>query len=67
MSVRVSSVFVLPCVGSGLATGLITHLRNLLFQIYSDGKQARGPNMKGIRRRRRRRRRNEQWKEAVHE
>jgi hypothetical protein len=57
MSVRVSSVFVLSCVGSGLATGLITRprsptncLQDLKFQINSDRKLARGPNVKGRRR-----------------
>jgi hypothetical protein len=54
MYVRVSSVFVLPGVRSGLATGLITRPRsrtNCLsdpqFQINSDWKQVRGPNTKG--------------------
>jgi hypothetical protein len=59
LSARVSSVFVLSCVGSGLATGLITVQEFLptVYKIHSwrliDGKQARGPNTKGRRRRRR--------------
>jgi hypothetical protein len=45
MSVRVSSVFVLSCVGSGLATGLIPRPRSLpAVLINSDGEDARSPN-----------------------
>jgi hypothetical protein len=59
MSVRVYSVSVLSCLGSGLATGLFPRprsptncLQDSQFQINSDEEKARGPYTKGIRRRR---------------
>jgi hypothetical protein len=58
MSVRLSPEFMFSCVGSGLATWLITHpgsltscLRNPYIQINSDGKVATGSNTKDRRRR----------------
>jgi hypothetical protein len=58
MSVRVSSMSVLSCLGSGLATGLILRpriptncLQDPQFQINSDGEKARAPYTKGRRRR----------------
>jgi hypothetical protein len=55
MYIRASSVLVLSCLGSGLATGLISRPRsptNCLydpyFQMNSDWKQARGLNTKCI-------------------
>jgi hypothetical protein len=51
MSVSISSVFGISCVGSGLATGLIHRPRSPIkclqdpdLQINSDGKEARKPN-----------------------
>jgi hypothetical protein len=50
MSVRVSSVSVLRCVGSGLVRGPIPRPKSPTdCQINSDGKQARGPYTKSRR------------------